>query len=88
MKMNPQTINAEVLYNQRLLLFLEQEPQSNIYRQLLFTPLEHERVVTVLESIAVETKLINNFRYFKMRSSEELHALPDCQETIKEETKK
>ncbi len=35
--MNPVPVPAEVFYSQRLVVFLETKPQSNIYNQILLT---------------------------------------------------
>lgn len=72
------------VYGTRLLVFLEDSPQSNKYRQLIFTPEEFKKVslsVGTVEGKRGDDELV------RLQESEETYELPDLMEHLSEETK-
>lgn len=69
--MNPKKINSEelyaIVYGRRLLVFLEDGPQSNEYRQLKLSPDDYRMITDIIvrRNVAIE------------RSSDETYKLPD-----------
>lgn len=68
------------LYHQRLLIFLETEPQSNVYNQILVTPEQFKKVSDAICSIVVP-KNGNDIETVSVETSEEIYKLPDLQES-------
>lgn len=74
------------LNSQRILVFIEREPQSNIYSQIILTADEFK---IVSDSIGKTVSKDGNYEYVEIRESEEEYKLPDLKEiyTIAEITK-
>lgn len=70
-------IDDSVLYSTRLLVFIETEPQSNKYRQLVLTPEEFKNVSF---SIGKVTNKVGNGEQVEVKMSEEIWELPDLPE--------
>jgi hypothetical protein len=70
-------IDPYELYGTRLLVFLEEEPQSNKYRQILLTKDEFKKlslsIGTVVEQDGADQTV-------EMHMSEDLYTLPDLPE--------
>lgn len=64
------------IYETRLLVFMEGEPQSNMYHQLLFTADEFQKVSFSIGMI-VRGKDINGITLVRLRESKEQYKLPD-----------
>ncbi len=63
----------------RMLLFLETEPQSNKYRQILLSPEEFKRVAFAYGKLTGK-KLSDGLDEVKIEMSDEIFDLPDLQE--------
>lgn len=65
------------LYTQRTLIFIEEEPQSNKYRQVILTPEEFKRVSDNLGRIASEA---DGIEQIEINLSDEIYTLPDLKD--------
>lgn len=70
-------IDDTVLYGTRLLVFIETEPQSNKYRQLMLTPEEFKNVSF---SIGKVTSKVGDEEQVEVKMSEKIWELPDLPE--------
>lgn len=70
------------LYEQRQLLFIETEPQSNKYRQVLLSPEEFKKVS---ESFGHLVRTEGSMEVRSISMSDEIHELPDLQSICEEE---
>lgn len=66
------------LYGLRLLVFLENKPQSNKYRQVFLGPKEFKKVSFNIGK--VKEKLDKGMRLVESKFSEEVYDLPDLKE--------
>lgn len=71
--------NIQELYVTRLIVLLEDEPQSNTYRQVLLTPEEFKGVSTAIGKVLAKKK--NDIETVQVTLSRELYPLPDLKET-------
>lgn len=72
-------VNPTELYSQRVLIFMETEPQSNTYRQVI---LDAKKFKAMSDTISVETgrKLAENINEIEIELSDEEYVLPDLKE--------
>ncbi len=66
------------MYGTRLLIFVEEDPQSNKYRQVLLTPEEFKKASMNLGTVT--GMLDDNTENVELQMSEELYDLPDLQQ--------
>lgn len=68
------------LYHVRMLIFVEEEPQSNKYRQVILSP---EQLRAVSDAIAVNKQAFNNGkqRSIEVQLSDQVFKLPDLQDS-------
>lgn len=65
------------LYSTRMLVFMEEEPQSNKYRQVVLTK---EEFLNITKGIGTVIKEEGNIETVEVRKSEEIYTLPDLRE--------
>ena len=70
-------IDNSVLYGKRMLVFLEEEPQSNNYRQVCLTSEEYKNIALSLGTIQ---ELKEEQKKVKLELSEDEYQLPDLKE--------
>jgi len=68
---------TDQIYGIRLLVFVEDAPQTNTYRQVLFTPEEFKRTSL---SIGTVTEKNGHKEVIELQMSEETYTLPDLNE--------
>ena len=68
---------TSIVYENRLLIFLEDKPQSNTYRQLMFTAEEFQRVSLAIGSVI--RKQSDGSQLVNLNESNETYKLPDLQ---------
>lgn len=66
------------LYKTRLLVFLEEDPQSNKYRQIILTA---EQFKNMSDAVCTVESRIGDDEEVTMRLSDEIYTLPDLPET-------
>lgn len=71
-------IDKYTLYGTRLLVFLEDSPQSNKYRQVILTP---EQFKDFSNSIGTVVNKDGDDEDVEMTLSDKIYTLPDLQET-------
>lgn len=68
----------EELYQQRMLVFIENEPQSNEYEQLIFTQKQYKELTNFISKLyGIEGITMDGLEVIDMKSSEETYTLPD-----------
>lgn len=67
------------LYEQRLLVFLETEPQSNEYNQVYLTKEQFKKVSDSICVPAPQEIVRKGIEIVKVEASEEIYFLPDLQ---------
>lgn len=68
----------EELYEQRMLVFIENEPQSNEYEQLIFTQKQYKELTDFISKLyGIEGITMDGLEVIDMKSSEETYILPD-----------
>lgn len=65
------------LYGIRVLFFIEEEPQSNKYRQIILTPEEFKKVSMSIGSVV---QVDGHDQTVELNLSDELYTLPDLQD--------
>ena len=77
------SLDIKSLYESRLfLIFLEENPLTNKYRQVLLSPKQYRMILTTLQSI-FPTEIKNGFvNGNKFKQSKEVYSLPDLQSKI------
>ncbi len=65
------------LYSQRLLIFIETEPQSNIYKQLLLTGEEFKKITMNIGTVKGKKGRID---VVEINESDETYVLPDLKQ--------
>lgn len=70
------------LYGIRLLIFMEQEPQSNNYRQVLLNP---EQFKTLSLTLGEVVSQVGSKQEVELNFSDETYTLPDLQEIHEDE---
>ena len=76
------SINAVDLYEQRMLVFMEEEPQSNKYRQVLLNAEEFKRFSMSIGTVTSEK--YGDIEMVEMKLSDKIYTLPDLPSTVKE----
>lgn len=77
-------IDTGALYNTRLLVFMEAEPQSNKYYQVHLTKEEFKRFSMSIGTV-IEEENERGKQTVKLELSEKSYMLPDLQEVNEEE---
>jgi len=68
------------IYSTRLLIFMETEPQSNKYNQIIFTPEQFKEISLKLSNLFPYRGKKGNLELFEIKESEEEYTLPDLKE--------
>lgn len=68
----------DAMYGTRLLVFVEESPQSNKYRQVILDPEEFKRVSMNLGTVT--GKLDDQTENVEIQMSDEIYNLPDLQQ--------
>lgn len=76
MKYN-QPIDTELLYEKRMLIFIEEEPQSNEYRQVMFDKNQFKKISDAILSPIYEDKARDGFEICAVNLSDDTYRLPD-----------
>jgi len=67
-------------YTQRLLVFLEEEPQSNTYRQVLLSADDYKRVSDAISIEAFKNPAFKeDYEQVMLALSDDIYPLPDLQ---------
>ena len=74
-------INIQDLYTQRVLVFLETEPQSNIYAQVILNIDQYKKITTNIGR-AVKAANKNNIEHYHVELSDEHYPLPDLPDVL------
>lgn len=78
-------LDKNFLYGTRLLIFLEDSPQSNKYRQILLTSEEFKKASFAIGEVVEQE---GTDQTVKLEMSTELYDLPDLQQTYEEDNTK
>ena len=70
-------MNNTELYEQRLLVFIETEPQSGEYQQLLLNGDEFKRLSDTIGTKVQDPDLREDFETLQINLSDDLYKLPD-----------
>lgn len=73
------------IYEQRMLIFIETEPQSNKYKQLILNPKEFKNISDALGKVVGEVNIDEKTAVGNYVESEEEYELPDLQSSYLEE---
>lgn len=76
MKENAQEIGS-LIYEQRVLVFIEIEPQSNQFRQVLLDNEQFKKVTTLFGTLLKTDE--KGLEHYEMKESDEIYNLPDLQ---------
>jgi hypothetical protein len=68
-------VNYDDLYKLRILVFIENEPQSNLYRQVILSPHQYQSVSSSIGEGGTPLKVL---------ASEDLFKLPDLEDVCEE----
>lgn len=72
-------IDISDLYVERLLVFLETAPQSNMYRQVVLTPEQFKKVSDAVVTV-VEERNAEGMESVMINMSEQTYPLPDLKD--------
>lgn len=67
------------LYAIRTLVFVETEPQSNLYRQALLTQEQYKAMTTAISSNIIQGE--DNLQTIEIELSDDIYPLPDIKDT-------
>lgn len=65
------------IYETRMLIFLETEPQSNKYNQIMVNQEQFKIISDVISTITDEAMIAPNIESREIKLSEEVYELPD-----------
>lgn len=71
---------SQELYSIRTLVFQETEPQSNKYKQIIFTPEEFKRTAETIGKIIKKSTDESHIDIIEVTLSDEVYMLPDLPE--------
>lgn len=77
-----QTEFYDVLYEQRLLVFVEVSPQSNKYHQVVFTKPQFKKLSVQLARIFPTVKYPDGYKVINLNESKEEYRLPDLSSSV------